>query len=417
MIKVLHLSTSDYEGGAARAAYRLNEALNKNSNNEIKSILRVNKSIISNKNVISHDSKNRLLNKLKCFTSVKLQKLQRTQNPILHSLSFFPSNLDKELNNSSADIIHLHWIQGEFISIEEIGRIKKPIVWTLHDSWPFCGSEHHPNGLSDLRYKFGYKKNNRESNHKGIDLDRWTWIRKKNNWKNSMFIVSPSKWLANCVKESKLMSNLPVKVIPHTLPLDIYKPKSKKNAREYFGLPQKATLLLFGSLSFYNDKSKGWDSFNEAMKKIVRKNLKLEVVIFGSPKPTKLPNLNLPLHFIGRLFDDESLASLYSAVDIVIVTSKIESFGQVASEANSCGTPVIAFETTGLKDIVKHKETGYLAKPYSSKSLVDGIDWILDSKERKISLSKNARKRAISCWSNKEISKKYKKIYKEILNK
>lgn len=417
MIKVLHLSTSDYEGGAARAAYRLNEALNKNSNNQIKSILRVNKSIILNKNVISHNTKDRIFNRVKCSISVKLQKLQRTQNPILHSLSFFPSNLDKELNKSSADIIHLHWIQGEMISIEEIGRIKKPIVWTLHDSWPFCGSEHHPNGLNDLRYKFGYKKNNRESNHKGIDLDRWTWIRKKNNWKNSMFIVSPSKWLATCVKESKLMFDFPVQVIPHTLPLDIYKPKSKKKAREIFGLPQKVNLLLFGSLSFYSDKSKGWDLFNEAIKKIASKCSNLEVVIFGSPKPLELPNLNLPLHFIGRLFDDESLASLYSAVDIVVVTSKIESFGQVASEALSCGTPVVAFDTTGLKDIVKHKETGYLAKPYSSKSLVEGIAWILGSKERKINISKNARKRAISSWSNKEISKKYQKIYKEILNK
>ena len=417
MIKVLHLSSSDYEGGAARATYRLNEALNKNSNNQIKSIMRVNKSIMFNKNVISHHPKDRIFNRVKCSISVKLQKLQRTQNPILHSISFFPSNLDKELNKSSADIIHLHWIQGEMISIEEIGRIKKPIVWTLHDSWPFCGSEHHPNGLNDLRYKFGYKKNNRESNHKGIDLDRWTWTRKKNNWKNSMFIVSPSKWLANCIKESKLMHDFPVQVIPHTLPLDIYKPKSKKKAREFFGLPQNVNLLLFGSLSFYSDKSKGWDLFNEAIKKIASKGSNLEVVIFGSPKPIELPNLNLPLHFIGRLFDDESIASLYSAVDVVVVTSKIESFGQVASEALSCGTPVVAFDTTGLKDIVKHKETGYLAKPYSSKSLVEGIAWILGSKERKINISKNARKRAISSWSNKEISKKYQKIYKEILNK
>ncbi len=417
MIKVIHLSTTDYEGGAARAAYRINEALNNASNNEIKSILRVSKRITSNKTVISHNSKNIFFNRFKCFISLKLQKLQHSNNPILHSISVFPSNLHIELNKSSADIIHLHWIQGEMISIEEIGKITKPIVWTLHDSWPFCGSEHHPCGLDDLRYQYGYKKNNRDKNHKGIDLDRWTWNRKKNSWKNSMNIVSPSIWLSNCVKKSKLMSHYPVEVIPHTLPLDIYKPKSKKKARKYFGLPQKVKLLLFGSLSFYSDNSKGWDLFNESINKIGRKDSKIEVVIFGSPKPKNLPKLNLPLHFVGRLFDDELIALLYSAVDIVVVTSKIESFGQIASEAQSCGTPVVAFNTTGLKDIVKHKETGYLAKPYSSESLTEGIIWILKDKERKIKLSKNARSRSISIWSNEVISKKYKNLYKDILNK
>ena len=85
----------------------------------------------------------------------------------MHSFNWFPSLLDREINKSDNDIVNLHWIQNEMISIESISRIKKPIVWTFHDAWAFCGTEHYPNGLEDDRYIKGYKKNNRPSNESG----------------------------------------------------------------------------------------------------------------------------------------------------------------------------------------------------------------------------------------------------------
>ena len=74
-------------------------------------------------------------------------------------------------------------------------------------------------------------------------------------------------------------------------------------------------------------------------------------------------------HYInlGNIDNQNKLSSLYSSADIMCVPSRLETFGQTASEALACGVPVVAFETTGLKDIVEHKKTGYLAKAYDSK--------------------------------------------------
>ena len=69
-------------------------------------------------------------------------RLQRSQNVNFHSGDWLPSNLAKKINASDIDVVNLHWVAGETMSIEDIGRIKKPIVWTMHDMWPFCGAEH-----------------------------------------------------------------------------------------------------------------------------------------------------------------------------------------------------------------------------------------------------------------------------------
>lgn len=415
MLNIFHLSESDYEGGAARAAFRINAAINNYS--DINSILRVNKKLTKANSVKGSSKISRLINYLKCYLSVKITKLQKTNNPILHSISVFPSFLDKELNNSNADIIHLHWIQGEMISIEEIGRIKKPIVWTMHDSWPFCGAEHHPNGFNDLRYVEGYSKSNKCPLQKGIDLDRLTWERKVKNFRRNMVFVAPSSWLASCAKKSKLLSNSIIKVIPHPLSVDVFKPKTKNYSRKNYGLPLDKSLILFGSLSSYDNDMKGWTIFERTIRSVAQKIPNLGIVIFGSPKPKNMPKIDAPIYFIGRINDDEKLSILYSAVDLIAVSSKMESFGLTASEAQSCGTPVVAFLATGLKDIVEHKKTGYLAKPFSSTSFARGIIWVLGNKNRHKILCHNSRKRAIKLWSNEVISKKYKELYFEIFTK
>ena len=82
----------------------------------------------------------------------------------------------RHINNSDADIIHLHWNQNEMLSIKDLTKIKKPIVWTLHDMWAFCGAEHF---TTDKRWSEGYSSSNRPDYESGFDLNRWTWQRKK----------------------------------------------------------------------------------------------------------------------------------------------------------------------------------------------------------------------------------------------
>ena len=106
---------------------------------------------------------------------------------------------------------------------------------------------------------------------------------------------------------------------------------------------------------------------------------------------------------------------LYSAADALIIPSRQEAFGQVASEAQACGTAVVGFATTGLNDVVEHKKTGYLAKPFNVNDLATGIEWVvaLDNQEN---LSRDAVTRARADFSSKIVAKQYKTLYEKICN-
>ena len=354
---------------------------------------------------------------IKMFISLKLQLMQKSANKVLHSYNFFPSSLDKEINSCEAEIINLHWVQGEMISIESISRINKPIVWTLHDSWPFCGSEHYQNGFNDKRYIEGYKRNNRPPTSSGIDLDRYSWERKKRAWNKSFHIVCPSNWLAKCAKESYLFKDFDVSVIPNTLPLNIYAPWPKKESRKLFGLKDDLPIILFGSLSGSSDPRKGWDLLYKSLTKLEAQNLIFQIVILGQSEEKEKITLNSRITYIQRLEDDHSLALLYSASDLIVVPSRMENLPQMATEAQSCGVPVVGFNCTGLPDVVEHLKTGYLAEAYDTDELSRGISWILKDELRRKELGLNARKRALELWSETRIISEYEKIFSMLINK
>jgi len=183
-MKVIHISFSDLSGGAAVAAYRIHKA---QLSIGIDSEFWVEKAISGDFTVKNKGSA--VLNFGKLVFPKVIFKLFRTENKILHSLALFPSFLIKKINESNADFVNLHWIQNEMLSIEDIKKIKKPIIWTLHDMWAFCGAEHY---TDDLRWQEGYFNQNRPNYEKGLDLNKWVWKRKLRNWKKPFTIVTPS---------------------------------------------------------------------------------------------------------------------------------------------------------------------------------------------------------------------------------
>ena len=254
----------------------------------------------------------------------------------------------KAINESDADIIHLHWFQNEMISISDLSKIKKPIVWTLHDMWGFCGAEH----ISyDNRWYEGYLKNNRPIGEDYIDLNRWTWKRKLKYWKKPINIITPSDWMEQNVKKSYLMKDWPVFTISNAIDIKKWKPIDKNSSRKILKLPGDLSLILFGSTSGTKDYHKGFDLLEKSLKKLQSINKKIGLVIFGEDEPAIKPNFKFPIFYLGFLQNSKSLIAAYSAADMVLIPSRVESFGQVASEANACSCPVIAFNTSGLRCI------------------------------------------------------------------
>ena len=407
-MKVFQLNHSDINGGAARATYRIHHALRDIG---IDSQMLVNLAASGDWSVRGPTSLwGKTISRIRPQLVTPLRKLLSTGNPIIHSPALVPSRWSKRLNTSDADVVHLHWVQGEMLSIADIGRICKPIVWTLHDMWAFCGAEH---VTPDFRWRDGYRVDNRPVHESGFDLNRYTWQRKRKHWSRPLQVVCPSQWLADCVRTSALMGKWPVAVIPNPIDTDRWKPIDQRLARKLLDLPQDCPLLLFGAMGGGQDPNKGFDLLLAALSHLRSEpSLQtLHLVVFGQLAPQSPPQLGFPVNYTGHFHDDLSLRALYSAADVMVVPSRQEAFGQTASEAHACGTPVVAFNTGGLRDVVDDRVTGALAEPFEPASLAAAMSWVLEDSTRRHALGAAARERAELLWAPARVAGMYREVY------
>lgn len=414
-MKILKINYSDTSGGAARAAYRLHKGL---IDHGIDSDMLVQQKYSDDPSVEACYGNSKIgfaYGSLRSSVNALMNKLQSSTNTNVHNTNWLPSGLHSQINKSNADIVHFHWIGSGMLSIREVSKIEKPIVWTLHDIWAFSGAEHYDDLQSPHRYEQAYTRKNRPSGYSGFDIDRWTWNRKMKHWSDKeLNIVTPSKWLANCARESSLFGSKNIQVIANGLDLDLYKPIPKEWVRQILNLPEdKKKYILFGAMSATSDERKGFKQLQKALKLVKGKDYHL--LIFGSEGYDQI-NFGLPTTYMGRLNDDETLAMAYSAADVMVVPSLQDNLPNTAVEAVACGTPVVAFDVGGLVDIVDHRENGYLAKPYDPEDLAKGITWVLADTDRVEMLSKNSRKKALLDFDIKKASQAYINLYNEILN-
>jgi len=115
----------------------------------------------------------------------------------------------------------------------------------------------------------------------------------------------------------------------------------------------------------------------------------------------------------GFLYDLVSLRLLYSGADVFVAPSIMDAFGKTIAESMACGTPVVCFDVTGPKDIVTHKIDGYLAKPFDTDDLANGIEWIINNEDYD-KLCRNAREKVLREFDSKVVARKYIKLYEEV---
>lgn len=431
-MNILHVNAADIDGGAARAAYRIHRSLVDHGQlYGLQSQMRVISRLTDDTTVISGApaGQSAVWRKLQPRLSQQHRRGFRTGSPTLHSIAWPATGLRWELqqrqHEGQAELIHLHWLGDATLSIEEIGRLPIPLVWTLHDQWAFCGAEHYTSppqpgesASSDERFALGYTPASRPSHESGPDLNRRTWLRKRRAWRRPMQIVCTSTWLAGCARRSVLMNSWPVTLIPYPIDLGVWAPLDQGQARALLQLPLDVPLVLFGAMGGTADPRKGADLLLEALQ-LLRTHVagtpleQLELVVFGQSRPSQPPDLGFPIHYSGRLHDDLSLRLLYTAADVMVVPSRQEAFGQTASEAHACGTPVVAFSTGGLLDIIDNRVTGVLAKSFDTASLAVAIRWVLEDPERRRQLGAAARQRAERLWNPELVAGLYAEVYRQ----
>jgi glycosyltransferase involved in cell wall biosynthesis len=209
------------------------------------------------------------------------------------------------------------------------------------------------------------------------------------------------------------MRDWPVSVIPYPIDTEFWTPLPQSLARKLLGLPERVPLVLFGAFGAGRDPRKGFDLLRDALENLRADIPDLELAVFGQADAHTLTDLGLRTHFSGHLDDDTRLRAMYSAADVFVLPSRQDNLPNTGIEALACGTPVVAFDTGGMPDIVIHKKTGYLSKPFDTDDLAKGISWVLENSKTE-ELRERSRTFAVQQFSCSSVAAKYASIYQAL---
>lgn len=419
-MKIVHLNTYEGNGGAGRACLRLNHALNANgATSKVMVFFQFKDSTQTgtfSKNIFQ---KGRAVFNILAERYLVKFFAKNLKTPF--SLSWFGRNIAKHPDLKQADIIHIHWINHGFLSPKDLAKLDeldKPIVWTFHDSNAFTGGCHVRYACENFHKECGFCPLLKSSGKN--DISRKTWQRKSKAYTElNCHIIAPSHWMAESVKMSSLMGFRPVTVIPNTIETNVFKPYVKAEAKQMLKIPADKFVLMSGFMPSKNDKHKGTSYLIDALNDLagrpgINKD-KIELVIFGNKENADMPVFPFKTTFLGSISNDTHLAKCYSAADVFITASLEDNLPNTVMESLACATPVVAFKTGGIPDMVKHLENGYLADYESSEDLATGIEWLYYD-ENAPDIQKEARKSILMHFSEEVVAGKHLNLYQSILD-
>lgn len=314
---------------------------------------------------------------------------------------------------AQSDIVHFHWVVGmlDFPHMEEIIG-DRPVIWTLHDMNPFTGGCHYSEGCE------GYKKDCGDCPllEAGATLAHDAWKTKRAAYAKikNLHIVCPSQWLADCAKSSSLLGDRDVHVLPNSIPVKHFTPTNKLIARVRLGLPLDAKLVAFGADSLDN-KRKGGDILVESMRVLKERGQTDNVhgVFFGSADL----DLSLPVHNMGYVSDPAKLSLIYAAADVFAFPSREDNAPQTVPEAMLSGTPVVSFPVGNVPELIKHLETGFVARYEDPVHFAEGLAWALRDHRSHATLMRGvqAHLAALALHDPNSVTEQHLALYRQVV--
>jgi glycosyltransferase involved in cell wall biosynthesis len=411
-MKVLHLVAGELSGGAARGAYWLHRA---EVDLGIDSTLLTNgRDDLGDTSVVALGSTRakRALAAVGAEVGRLPTYLYPNREKRIFNTGFYGLDFTRHPAYKSADLLHLHWING-LVAMRTLKKVRKPIVWTMRDMWPMTGGCHYAMGGECDRYRVGCGKCPQLGSGMVMDLSRFVVANKIAALPMSMQLIGISHWLSDRARESRVFSGNPVETISNNIDTRLFFPVEPCVARSILGIPRGRRIVLIGA-QWVSDFYKGFDLFAQAMQRIDTQEVHL--VLFGNVRHRDVKELGVAYSDLGFLSDTVSLRLAYAAADVFVAPSRLEAFGKTLAEAMACGTPVVCFDATGTSDIVEHGVTGYKAKPFVSADLARGIAWVLSrTDEQHQEMREKARARAVALFDSRVIAEQYRDLYERML--
>ena len=311
------------------------------------------------------------------------------------------------------DIIHLHNIHGYFcnfrVLFEYLDTIDTPVVWTMHDCWPFTGRCFHFVGANCYKWKTGCYDCKAEAGYtvsKYFDRSKYLYELKKRLFTSvkNMTLVPVSNWQASFLKES-FLQNCAVQTIHNGVDVETFRPMDGIRLRDKHNLHGKFVLL--GVASPWNTR-KGFDDFCKLRSML---DEWFSIIMVGL-KPEQMSKSPKGIVGITRTESQQELAEYYSMADCFVNLTYLDTFPTVNSEALACGTPVLTYRTGGSPEAIDDN-TGIVVEQGDVKDVVGEI---CKMKLHPLS-SDECRKRAEKYFDKDKCFEEYISLYKELCNK
>lgn len=407
-MNILILSTHHQQGGAAIAAYRLMEALNKEGAHATMLVL---DKKLSHPHILQagHPIPNKLRFVAERATIFRQNGFSR-KNLFDISIANTGVSIVEHPESKKADVIHLHWINQGMLTIKEIGKILasgKKVVWTMHDMWPFTGICHHAGACTHFHAACGQCPYLQSPSEKDISFS--TFLRKQAAYSlGRIHFVACSNWLKDLAEKSPLTSAHKISSIPNPINTTIYRLQDKTSLRKLMSLPLDKKIILFAAAKV-SDKRKGIDYLIEASEIMSKRKDDYLFLIVGSDSEEIIKQLALPAQNAGYI-PSEQMPEMYNVADVFVTPSLQENLPNTIMESMACGTPCVGFNIGGIPEMIDHKQNGYVARYKDAEDLANGLWWVLQNADAE-QLSENARKKAVENYSEERVAKSYLKVY------
>lgn len=358
-MKILLISYSD-SGGAGVAALRLHKALLAvgecshflcfNKSSDVQNVVQVKKTLCG-----------RILEHLPLpLWNNKYRRIAPLLNKDYECVSF-PESIDYLTNHplvKDADVINLHWVGSILPYKTFFKKIRKPIVWTLHDMNPFLGCSHFSMDVQRYPQWLNYENTIRT---------------KKENWihqARSLEIVDLCSWMQGYSLSSKALGQYTHHIIRNSIDTTVFKSYNQQSLRSVLGLPSEMKILMFVSQSIENYR-KGYDLLLKALEQV--DNCFMIVVGAASSRMSDKKNVM----YTGIVNDERLMAFYYAAADVFLLPSREDNLPNTMVESLCCGTPVVTMPNGGMVDIIRNGENGYVCKEVNSDSFAKAVNNIL----------------------------------------
>lgn len=416
--RVLHVSCSDVNGGAARGAHRLHHGLRKRGDD---SRLFVLNQEAEEETTHSYQPDARLLPSV--IRILRKEYLRRAQLPYQQSrprtCEHFRDDrtqYGKEVweQMPPADIVNLHWIAG-FVDYHKFfnrAAASTPLVWTMHDMNPFTGGCHYD--LDCGRFTSACGSCPQLGSTKTNDLSRAVYRRKMAALARlapeRMRIVTGSHWLEGEARRSPLLSRFDIRTIHYGIDTHAFRPRDRFALRALLDIPPNAFVVTFAADHLNNDR-KGLGLLVDALNLLPSKG---EICLLSVGAGEPVLSIPFPHIHLGYLTSDDMLSIFYSAGDCFVIPSVQEVFGLTALEAMACATPVVGFATGGIPEMVKPHQSGLLAPATDVSELSKQIHWFITHPDEARAMGEGARRLAEKEFTVESQARRYGELYDEL---